>query len=148
MQPSEISKARRFTRIGSRPHVLRTAVVGYGYWGPNLVRNVIERPELELVALCERDPARAQDFSRRVPGVPVIKELGELLLDPTLDAVIVATPPRSHHAIVKAALLAGKHVLVEKPLASSCPGTRSSTARPSTRCASSSTPAISASCTS
>src|SRR5688572_23260422 len=100
MQPFEINQARRFRRLATRP--LRTAVVGYGYWGPNLVRNVIERPELELVALCERDPARAADFKRRVPGVQVIAELGELLLDQDLDAVIVATPPRSHHAIVKA----------------------------------------------
>jgi predicted dehydrogenase len=116
MHRLEISKAPRFRRIGE-PKTLRTAVIGYGYWGPNLVRNVIERPELELVALCERDPARAADFTRRVPGIPVIQELDELLLDPELDAVIVATPPRTHHAIVKAALIAGKHVLVEKPLA-------------------------------
>jgi predicted dehydrogenase len=96
---------------------LKVAVVGYGYWGPNLVRNVLERPELSLEALCERDPARAQAFSAKVPNVPVIADLDELLENPALDAVIVATPPRTHHAIVKAALLAGKHVLVEKPLA-------------------------------
>jgi predicted dehydrogenase len=117
MQPYEISRARRGRRLGAVSRPLRTAVVGYGYWGPNLVRNVVERPELELVALCERDPVRAEDFCRRVPGVPVVPQLADLLLDPELDAVIVATPPRSHHAIVKAALMAGKHVLVEKPLA-------------------------------
>ena len=50
---------------------LRLAVVGYGYWGPNLTRNVIERPELELAALCERDASRGAAFSQRVPGVPV-----------------------------------------------------------------------------
>ena len=96
---------------------LRVAVVGYGYWGPNLTRNVIERPELELAALCERDPARAAAFEQRVPGVPVVSELDRVLEDPTVDAVIVATPPRTHYSLVKASLEAGKHVLVEKPLA-------------------------------
>jgi predicted dehydrogenase len=96
---------------------LRVAVVGYGYWGPNLARNVIERPELELAALCERDPERAAAFSARTPGVQVHQELDALLADPDVDAVLVATPPRTHHAVVRAALEAGKHVLVEKPLA-------------------------------
>src|SRR3954452_3440680 len=96
---------------------LRTAVVGYGYWGPNLVRNVIERPELGFAGLCERDAERAAAFSSRNPGAPVFAALAELLADPTLDAVLVATPPHTHHAIVRAALEADKHVLVEKPLA-------------------------------
>src|SRR3954470_3609166 len=96
---------------------LRTAVVGYGYWGPNLVRNVIERPELELAGLCERDDERAAAFRAKTPGAPVFAELAELLDDPALDAVLVATPPHTHHPIVRAALEAGKHVLVEKPLA-------------------------------
>jgi predicted dehydrogenase len=96
---------------------LKVVVVGYGYWGPNLVRNVIERPEFELVALCERDIARGQAFAARVPGIPVIDDFDVVLADDEIDAVIVATPPHSHHGIVKAALLAGKHVLVEKPLA-------------------------------
>jgi len=98
---------------------LRVAVVGYGYWGPNLTRNVIERPELELAALCERDPARAAAFEQRVPGVPVVSDLDRVLEDPTVDAVIVATPPRTHYPLVKESLEAGKHVLVEKPLATS-----------------------------
>jgi predicted dehydrogenase len=96
---------------------VRVAVVGYGYWGPNLVRNTIERPELELKLLCERDRQRADAFSGRVSGVAVTADLGQVLSDPEIDAVIVATPPRTHYAIVKAALDAGKHVLVEKPLA-------------------------------
>jgi predicted dehydrogenase len=97
----------------------RVAVVGYGYWGPNLARNVMERPELELAALCERDAQRGAAFSSRFPGVPVFDGIDEVLEDPTVDALIVATPPRTHHAIASAALRAGKHVLVEKPLATS-----------------------------
>jgi predicted dehydrogenase len=93
------------------------AVVGYGYWGPNLARNVAERPELSLRALCERDPVRSAAFSQKFPGVPVFAELDRVLDDPAVDAVVVATPPTTHHALVKRALEAGRHVLVEKPLA-------------------------------
>jgi predicted dehydrogenase len=96
---------------------LRVAVVGYGYWGPNLTRNVIERPELELACLCERDAARGAAFQQKVPGVPVVSDLDQVLEDPTVDAVIVATPPRTHYSLVKESLEADKHVLVEKPLA-------------------------------
>lgn len=112
-------QTRRFPSRIDQPTAepLRTVVVGYGYWGPNLVRNVIERPEFELVALCERDLARGQAFTSRAPGIPVICDLDEVLDDPTVDALIVATPPHTHHRICKAALMAGKHVLVEKPLA-------------------------------
>jgi predicted dehydrogenase len=95
------------------------AVVGYGYWGPNIVRNLSERPEFRLLGLCERDAARAQEFSRRHPDVRVESELAELLLDPRIEAVMIATPPSTHHALARRALEAGRHVLVEKPLAAS-----------------------------
>jgi predicted dehydrogenase len=110
-----MSRARRFAP--SREHPLNVAVVGYGYWGPNLVRNVLERPEFQLAGLCELDPMRARAFQTKAPGVMVWDDLDAMLALPEIDAVIVATPPRTHHAIVRAALEAGKHVLVEKPLA-------------------------------
>src|SRR3954469_15522377 len=99
----------------SRP--IGTAVVGYGYWGPNLVRNVIERPELEMRVLCDMDPSRRHACERRHPGLATVAELDRVLDDPSIEAVLVATAPRTHHAIVRRALLAGKHVLVEKPMA-------------------------------
>jgi len=98
-------------------HAIETVVVGYGYWGPNLVRNVAERPEFNLAGLCERDEKRLQDFRLRNPGVPCERHLDVALADPTLEAVAIATPPHTHHALVRKALEAGKHVLVEKPLA-------------------------------
>jgi predicted dehydrogenase len=101
----------------AQPSPLGVAVVGYGYWGPNLARNVAERPELELVALCEPDPKRAAAFSARHPSVRVEADLDRLLMRPEVDAVLVATPPQTHYPLVKRALIAGKHVLVEKPLA-------------------------------
>jgi len=93
------------------------AVVGFGYWGPNVVRNIAERPEFRLMGLCERDAGRATDFSRRYPGCPVERDLDALLLDPRVQAVSIATPPRTHFELARRALEAGKHVLVEKPLA-------------------------------
>lgn len=92
-------------------------VVGYGYWGPNLVRNISERPEFQLKGLCELDFKRAREFSRRYPRCPARSDLSTFLRDPEVEAVVVATPPRTHYAITRQALEAGKHALVEKPLA-------------------------------
>jgi predicted dehydrogenase len=94
-----------------------TVVVGYGYWGPNIVRNIIERPEFELVALCERDQTRAAEFEKRWPGQRVMGKYEEALADPDVEAVAIATPPHTHYSLVRQALEAGKQVLVEKPLA-------------------------------
>jgi predicted dehydrogenase len=96
---------------------LNVAVVGYGYWGPNLVRNVTASSAMQLAALCERDSGRADAFRARMPGITIESDFDQLLLDPSVDAVVVATPPSTHYALCKRALLAGKHVLVEKPLA-------------------------------
>jgi predicted dehydrogenase len=99
------------------PRTLGVVVVGYGYWGPNIVRNVVECRELELLALCELDATKAAKFRARYPDVPTVDDYDGVLADPAVDAVCVATPPRTHRALVRKALLAGKHVLVEKPLA-------------------------------
>jgi predicted dehydrogenase len=96
---------------------INTAVIGYGYWGPNIVRNLLERPELELWGLCELSPDRTAKFTGRYPGFRTCSNFDEVLADPTVDAVSIATPPRTHYQLVRQALLAGKHVLVEKPLA-------------------------------
>ena len=100
-------------------HAIETLVVGYGYWGPNLVRNIAERPEFSLAGLCERDERRRQEFLSRNSGVDCEADLDVALSNPCIEAVAVATPPRTHHGLVRKALEAGKHVLVEKPLARS-----------------------------
>jgi predicted dehydrogenase len=100
-----------------REQPVGTAVVGYGYWGPNLARNVAECPQLRLAALCDLEPAHRRLFSRRHPDARAVGDLDALLSDPSIDAVVIATPPQTHHALAKRALQAGKHVLVEKPLA-------------------------------
>src|SRR5579864_1868912 len=96
---------------------LGAAMVGYGYWGPNIVRNLMESPDFDLVGLCELDDARIREFRRRCPDVRAGRDLDLMLNDPGVDAVVVATPPSTHFAIAERALAAGKHVLVEKPLA-------------------------------
>lgn len=96
---------------------LNVAVVGAGYWGPNLARNFRASPDWNLAAICDLDTERAQRVADSVGGVPVSGSLNEVLADPGIDAVAIATPARTHHAIVLAALEAGKHVIVEKPLA-------------------------------
>jgi len=100
-------------------HAIETLVVGYGYWGPNIARNIAERPEFHLAGLCERDDRRIEEFRRRTPGVPCERDLDAALADQSIEAVAIATPPHTHYELVRNALEAGKHVLVEKPLASS-----------------------------
>ncbi len=121
MRPAEMTlapaPAERAAEAAVRP--IRTAVVGYGYWGPNLVRNVIERPELEMAAVCDLDPAQRSACERRHPGIVTTGDFDAVLDDPTVEAVVIATAPRTHHQLARRALLAGKHVLVEKPLARS-----------------------------
>jgi protoporphyrinogen oxidase/predicted dehydrogenase len=98
---------------------VRIAVVGLGYWGPNLVRNLAESPDFELGYLCDlREPA-LEPFARRLPAVPATTRYEEVLRDPSIDAVAIATPVSSHHSLAISALNAGKHVFVEKPLAAS-----------------------------
>ncbi len=96
---------------------LRVAVVGAGYWGPNLARNFSTSQDWSLEAICDLDRDRAQSLADRVGRVDVHTDLDELLARDDIDAVAVATPARTHHPVVLAALRAGKHVLVEKPLA-------------------------------
>jgi predicted dehydrogenase len=104
-------------RMIPRPAPIGVGLVGCGYWGPNLARNASERPELDLRAICDRDPDQLRGLARRHPEARAVSELDAVLCDPSIDAVIVATPPQTHYPLVKRALQAGKHVLVEKPLA-------------------------------
>jgi len=98
---------------------LSVAVIGAGYWGPNLARNFRSSPDWELAAICDLDRERAQRVADQVGRVPVVTLLADILADPEIDAVAIATPARTHHDIAIAALRAGKNVLVEKPLAAS-----------------------------
>lgn len=96
---------------------MKVAVVGAGYWGPNLIRNFERHPESELIWVCDLDEDLAQRAVGHHSTVRVTTSLDDLLNDHSLDAIAIATPPASHYSIGTAALLAGKHVLIEKPLA-------------------------------
>jgi predicted dehydrogenase len=96
---------------------VRVAVVGLGYWGPNLVRNFHELPEAVVTTVCDRDPSALEKIRRRYPATTCRTSFERVLDDPGVDAVAIATPVATHHTLASAALRAGKHVFVEKPLA-------------------------------
>jgi predicted dehydrogenase len=95
---------------------LRVALVGYGYWGPNLARNLAALPDVELAVVCELDDARRAEARRMLPTAR-FADYDDVLSDRDVDAVVVATPARTHYELACRALESGKHVLVEKPLA-------------------------------
>jgi predicted dehydrogenase len=94
-------------------------VVGLGYWGPNLVRNLVESREATVACVCDKRAEALDAIECRYPGIPQTKRLNDVLEDDSIDAVAVATPVSTHYVIAAAAVEAGKHVFVEKPLATS-----------------------------
>lgn len=99
--------------------VVRTGVVGLGYWGPNVARNLSEHPRSELTWLCDLDAEIVAAAGARYRDVNTTTDVTEMLADPELDAIAIATPVSMHYHLAVAALDAGKHVFVEKPLAAS-----------------------------
>jgi len=100
------------------------AVAGLGYWGPNLLRAACDVDGMDVRWACDRDGEALAPVTRRYPGVRATHDFDELLADPELDAIALATPVPTHFDLARRALLAGKHVLVEKPMAGSVEGCR------------------------
>jgi predicted dehydrogenase len=96
--------------------MVRIGVVGYGYWGPNLVRNFAETPGAEVAAVADLDTNKLATVKRRFPAVRTTTNFNDLLSDTSIDAVAIATPVNTHYELAMAALRAGKHVWVEKPM--------------------------------
>ena len=94
---------------------ISVGVIGCGYWGPNLIRNFAENESASLRWVCDRDARHLSKVARRYPAARAAADYRELLSDPALDAVVVATPVATHFEFARRALEAGKHVLVEKP---------------------------------
>ena len=95
---------------------LRVAIIGYGYWGPNLLRNYMDMADAWVSWVCDKRPEVLEKAAMRYPAVPTTTDLDVVLADPDVDAVVIATPISTHHPIAKAALEVGKHVFVEKPM--------------------------------
>jgi predicted dehydrogenase len=101
------------------PGPVRIAVIGLGYWGPNLVRNLHELAAAEVAYVCDGRPEALDAIRRRYPAIPATGSIDQVLRDPAVDAVAIATPVSTHYELAARALRAGKHVFVEKPLAGS-----------------------------
>src|SRR5262245_8232560 len=100
-----------------RQRSMGIAVIGYGYWGPNLVRNFSNTAGVQVIAVSDLDPDKLLLVKRRYPQVVVTTDFRDLLTDTRIDAIVIATPVHSHYNLALAALRAGKHVFLEKPLA-------------------------------
>jgi predicted dehydrogenase len=98
---------------------VRVAVVGLGYWGPNLVRNLHDLPEAEVIWACDMREEALSAIARRYPALARTTALTKVLADPAVEAIAIATPVSTHFELALSALKAGKHVLIEKPLSAS-----------------------------
>ncbi len=98
---------------------VRVAVVGVGYWGPNLVRNLFESPSAEVVRICDMRSQALNALQARYPGIQRTTRFEDLLDDRSVEAIAIATPVSTHYDLASRALTAGKHVFVEKPIADS-----------------------------
>src|SRR5579863_3336665 len=100
------------------PAVIKFGVVGYGYWGPNVVRNLDRLDQTKVVAVCDKSVAARRKVAKAYPDVLVTDDAAELMSSPDIDAIAVVTPVWTHYELAKAALLNGKHIFVEKPFTS------------------------------
>ena len=107
---------RNYTGHEQERTMIGIGVVGYGYWGPNLVRNFWEVPGAKLVSVCDMRPERLSSVTSQYPAVEVTGSFDDVLKDPRIDAVAIATPVSSHYELALRALQAGKHVFIEKPM--------------------------------
>ena len=98
--------------------MIRVGIIGYGYWGPNITRNLHALDTMCVAAVCDKSPAAQARVSKTYPGVMTCSDPAEILKSPNIDAVAVITPVWTHYELAKAALENGKHVFVEKPFTS------------------------------
>jgi predicted dehydrogenase len=97
-------------------NTIKVAVVGCGYWGQNLIRNFWELDEVQLSVVCDANASSLKRTRRRFPTIQGVGDFQEVLSNPDIDAIVIATPVSTHYDFARRALLAGKHVLVEKPM--------------------------------
>src|SRR5262249_42034484 len=98
--------------------VVRFGMIGYGYWGPKVLRNLEHLPKAEVLTLCDLNVAARKRAHKEYPQIEIVSDPTEVLTSPEIDAVAVVTPVWTHYELAKAALENGKHVFVEKPFTS------------------------------
>lgn len=98
--------------------MINLGIIGYGYWGPNLVRNFNGNKNFTVKKVADTRQERLDLVKRQYPAIETVKDAAEILDDPSIDAVAIATPVYAHYALAKSALSNGKHVLLEKPMTS------------------------------
>jgi predicted dehydrogenase len=106
----------RFITSKTMGNIINLGIIGYGYWGPNLVRNFLEIPGVQVKTVSDFKPELLAKVKGRYPKIDVTTDCREIFTDPNIDAVAIATPVSTHFDLALAALQAGKHVLVEKPM--------------------------------
>src|SRR5205814_5326334 len=95
--------------------MIRIGVIGYGYWGPNIVRNFHTHEGSEVVLVCDKNPKASERLRMAHPSIPFTSNPAEIVKSPDIDIVAVVTPVWAHYQLAKAALENGKHIFVEKP---------------------------------
>ena len=98
---------------------MKVAVIGAGYWGPNLIRNFLAADNVDSVVACDRQAERLAKMRKMFHGIETSENCAEVIARTDIDIVVIATPVSTHHEIAKAALLAGKHCFIEKPMTAS-----------------------------
>jgi len=99
--------------------MIRVAIIGCGYWGPNILRNLDALPECEVKMICDTSVSRLEKFQLTYPHVKTTQHSNEIFSNPNIDAVAICTPVHSHYQLAKESLLRGKHTFIEKPMAQS-----------------------------
>ena len=123
VDPASIGLGQREHTPGFRPEecrtdVVRVGVIGYGYWGPNIVRNLHGQKNVQAVMICDKSPAALARAQKAYPNIESVSDPLEILRSPDVDAVAVITPVWAHYELAKMALENGKHVFIEKPFTS------------------------------
>src|SRR5579862_5290219 len=99
-------------------NIVKFGVIGYGYWGPNVVRNLDQSDQAEVVTICDKSPAARRRIQKAFPHIEISSDPRDLVTSTEIDAIAVVTPVWTHYELAKAALENGKHIFVEKPFTS------------------------------
>jgi predicted dehydrogenase len=98
---------------------IKVGVIGYGYWGPNIVRNFFATPDCTVRMVADGRPERLNLLAKTFPSIQGVKDAEDIIASKEVDAIVIATPVHTHFELAKRSLLQGKHVLIEKPMTSS-----------------------------